>query len=1083
MKPRVLFWNARSILTKLSQFKNLLISSSPHIAGICETWLKSNTTPKFQNYDIVRMDRVGRRCGGLAFLIRKDLKKCIMPLQEYVDGQLETLAIRVAFDNGWGYFLLCYNPCKEVTKEEFDHYFKQIPSPQFILGDFNAHHRYWDPKLIKSEENSSGRALFEILPSQQCCLLNTPGLPTRIDPYSGKASTIDLCFGSGMFSTPTSFKTENNLGSDHFPVIVDFDNIASLAVQSKRPRWNFNGEKSKWDGFRENVLTHSEIHSPDNIIHDASLADGVQSKTNIIVEAGKKSFYLGSGKIFKKPAKPWWSPECSRAVAIKRRAFNKWKRRPERVFQLEYRRLEAKAKRIIRKTIRICFRDFCAKLDFSSSSSKVWYFIKKIAGIENTHSFPLSQNGVLLIEDLAKAELLADFYVTIIGVDNSIANEDNLKAYVDKCLQEESENLINRVFIMNEMQTQIRNLKNKKACGFDMIANEMISNLPEEFQEIILNLFNKSWVEGNDPLLWKFQEVIPVLKPNKDPSDVSSYRSISLISCLGKLMEKMVQARLLWWLENSTLLPDNQCGFRPGRSTIDVLLQLEHGVFKGFREKKVTLVIFFDISKAFDKASPLGILCKLCVMGLRGNILRWLKSFFEDRFFQVLVGNQRSSSHQVKTGVPQGSVLSPLLFSILLYDIPQFTDVVSLILADDITFYTTADTVDDAQLKLQKAVDKFLEWITCWGLNINPSKSKLMCFTRKRINSFPIIKVNNNQVDFVMKHCFLGLFLDGPYLTWKYHIEYLRDSCMKRIDMMKRIAGKSWGSNYKSLIIFYKSYIRSKLDYGCILYNSASQVLLKKLDVIQSAALRIATGAFKSSPIIALHVETNIPPLPYWRKMRIATGYLKIQNSNFNHPLFQLFSRDLNYMQSLNWASNRQVPFLIRASYLLNTLGQNWSEFMNTPVVSPLPPWFSIDIYVAKDFPVNAKNFNPVFVRQIFSNFCSQEYENFTQIYTDGSKYTSPNSCSAALYIPDFDYTDKWHLPSQSIVTAELFGILKALQFSIKFLKNSNIVIFTDSLDALSLIKGYSLAFRVLLFPIHSCLEIISDNEMKLIIQ
>ena len=172
-------------------------------------------------------------------------------------------------------------------------------------------------------------------------------------------------------------------------------------------------------------------------------------------------------------------------------------------------------------------------------------------------------------------------------------------------------------------------------------------------------------------------------------------------------------------------------------------------------------------------------------------------------------------------------------------------------------------------------------------------------------------------------------------LLWKYHIEYLKLSCQKRIDIMKRIAGKSWGSNYKSLTTFYQTYIRSKLDYGCVLYSSASKERLKCLDTIQSTALRIATGAFKSSPIVALHVETNVPPLGIWRDMRIASNYTKIQNNNKNHPLFQMFSLEVRDMHNLNWTSNRQVPFLIRASYLLNSIGQNWSEFMDTPVVSP----------------------------------------------------------------------------------------------------------------------------------------------------
>ena len=747
----------------------MLETSSPHIVGICETWLKSNITPNFQNYDIIRLDRVARKGGGVAFLIRKDLKFSILPLQDFAGGYLEALAIKVAFSNGWGNFLMCYNPCKNITKEEFIHYFQQIPTPQFIMGDFNAHHKYWDPGLLGSEENITGRNLFDLLSYQQFSLLNTPGIPTRIDPFSGKTSTIDLCFGSGMFSIPYLFKTDNNLGSDHFPVIVDYNNIASLALQFRRPRWNFNGDQNKWSYYQEKL----EISS-DNNDDDKSLSHRVEEKTSRIVDTGKEIFFLGSGKICcKRTKKPWWNAECSKAVAVKRRAFKRWKKRPEKVFQLEYRRLEAKAKRIIRKTKRTCFREFCAGLDFNSSSSVVWAFIKKLAGFNISHTFPLTQNGILLIEDLAKAELLAGFYVSIIGVDNRIANEDQLRLYVDNCLEEASEDSVNNDFSLQEMQTQMKNLKTKKAIGIDEVANELIIHLPEEFQGSVLKVFNLSWSEGDDPLLWKIQEILPILKPNKDPSDVSSYRPISLISCLGKLMEKMVQARLSWWLETYSLLPDNQCGFRPGRSTIDILLQLEHGIFKGFRENKVTVVIFFDITKAFDKASHVAILFKLCIMGLRGKSLRWLNSFFDERYFQVIVGNERSHKYKVKTGVPQGSVLSPLLFSVLLSDMPQFSDVGSLIMADDVTFYATANTVEQAQLNLQKAVDVFLEWVNRWGLSINSSKSKVMCFTRKKISVIPEIKVNNDNVTFVTKHCFLGLFLDGPLLTWKHHIEYI----------------------------------------------------------------------------------------------------------------------------------------------------------------------------------------------------------------------------------------------------------------------------------------------------------------------
>ena len=130
LKPRILLWNSRNMVCNLSELKILLYEKLPQAVGICETCLQPSITPKFASYTMVRKDREPGLCGrGITFLIRNDVKYCLLPLHQYQGGNLEVLGVKVAFQEGWGHFLLCYNPCKNVTKDEFSLYFQQIPSP------------------------------------------------------------------------------------------------------------------------------------------------------------------------------------------------------------------------------------------------------------------------------------------------------------------------------------------------------------------------------------------------------------------------------------------------------------------------------------------------------------------------------------------------------------------------------------------------------------------------------------------------------------------------------------------------------------------------------------------------------------------------------------------------------------------------------------------------------------------------------------------------------------------------------------------------------------------------------------------
>ncbi|XP_068200731.1 uncharacterized protein [Palaemon carinicauda] len=357
----IINWNARSLISNLSEFKNMLYDRNPHIVGLCETWLTPRVSPVFQGYTFIRRDK--GRGGGVGFFIRKDLKFSILDLGDFPEGSLEVMGVKVGFSFGWEDILMCYNSFKSgncFTSQELDYYFDLLETPALVMGDFNAHHTYWDPHLTDRLVNRAGRVDFNSLLSHNLTLLLPLGLRTRIDPYRGDESTLDLCLGSGWFTSPSVISTEVSIGSDHLPVMIRFERLPIIQVYH-RPRWSFKGGESKWHNYKQLV-----IHQ-DNSLY--SIDEESDSITNEILVAGKNCFKLGPGKFGSKPRKPWWNDECSRAVAIKRRAYNKWKRCPIRQAQLEYRRLEAKAKKIIRKSKRLSFHSFCSQLNFASNTA------------------------------------------------------------------------------------------------------------------------------------------------------------------------------------------------------------------------------------------------------------------------------------------------------------------------------------------------------------------------------------------------------------------------------------------------------------------------------------------------------------------------------------------------------------------------------------------------------------------------------------------------------------------------------------------------------------------------------------------
>lgn len=405
----------------------------------------------------------------------------------------------------------------------------------------------------------------------------------------------------------------------------------------------------------------------------------------------------------------------------------------------------------------------------------------------------------------------------------------------------------NRPFELFELDAVLKNIKGTSA-GPDQIRYEMIKNLNKPERIIILEYFNNIWISRTFPNQWHEATIIPILKPGKDSLEPDSYRPIALTNCLCKILERLVNNRLLHVLEKEQMICKFQSGFRKKRCTYDNVTRLENDIKSAFTVQSSVLAVFLDLQKAYDMAWRRGILQKLYDLGFRGNLPIFINNLMTDRTFKVRIGTELSDTFTQINGVPQGSVISPTLFMILINDMLKdiSPNVKFALYADDIVLWCDLKDADDARIEMQKALDKLSEWQEKWGTSFSPIKSNYVVFSRKRI--IPKVKLTINEVEIPQTDTtfFLGLKFDRK-LRWHEHINYLITACNKRLNVLRSIQNSNWGADRYSLIAIYKSFIRAKLDYGSHLYDAAAKGLKNKLNVIQNSALRLATGALRNS--------------------------------------------------------------------------------------------------------------------------------------------------------------------------------------------------------------------------------------------
>ena len=651
MTDKIIQWNCRGLKINFIEITLLVQKFNPIAFCLQETHLKTADKDKLslKNYSLYstfgKDDE--RAAGGSSIFIHNNIIHSPVTL----DTDIQAVAVRVSLKETITLCSIYIPPNDHLTVHQLHHLVEQLPKPFIIMGDFNAHNPLWGSNKITPK----GKTVEDFLSKEGLCYFND-GSNTYLHPGNGSYSAIDLTVTDPSLLPDFSWRVHGDVcGSDHFPIILEHLSSNSL---ERVPRWKF--DKADWLAFE--MFCEADI-SPD--ILDAA-DDPILKFTETLLSAADRTIPKTSTNP-KSKSKPWYDSDCREVIKNRKKAERQFNKAPISDNLNELRLHRAKARRLLKSKRRSCWRKFVSGLTSKTPMRKVWNMVQKLKGKNNKAKVQhLKQGTSILTSPHSIANKLAETVAEKSSSNNYSSAFQSIKKQKEKVkLPFSSNNLedYNKPFDIGELKTSL-NKANDTASGPDGVYYKFLNHLPSSCLHTLLDIFNNIWETGNFPPSWREACIIPVPKPGKDHTDPSNYRPIALTSCVCKTMERMINDRLVWFLESNNLLTNIQCGFRQGRSTIDHLVRFETFIRDGFIKNEHVVSVFFDLEKAYDTTWKYGILKDLSDMGLRGRLPIFISEFLSDRNFKVRVGSTLSDSFEQEMGVPQGSILSPTLFSI-----------------------------------------------------------------------------------------------------------------------------------------------------------------------------------------------------------------------------------------------------------------------------------------------------------------------------------------------------------------------------------------------------------------------------------
>ena len=857
--------NARSMVNKIDDIATFLVEIRKKVSIVCisETWLHAGIEDRFslgEQYKSFYKSRQGKAGGGSAIFAELNGIQTIKEVNIYEFKTAEVVTIQINSPKQPPY-IVCqiYRPPEKELDflnelEQFLSIINSLNVLTYITGDFNI-------DLFSVKSNSVSDSFFTLMCSYG--FLPTISRATRIAPKS--STLIDNIFTNDISRILLSGIILTDI-SDHLAIFVttNMETNKSRNISEKRKIFDYK----QIDNFKlylvsrlDNLNIHTNPEAACEQITEA-YKEGITQFSKVIKCSRKNTFI-----------KPWMTPALLCSVNHKNSLFSKKIKHPSSLNIAEYNKYRNCLSKAISNAKKLYYKEEFEK--HNKNPKKTWEILNDLlkqrnkcdtlpSGLQNNANFKAD-------EALSMAEKFNEFF-TEIGetLKQNIAqnNNDPLENI------EKTDNEVNSFANAseNDVEQIILQLKDVGA-GIDGINSKIFKLTYKPILPKLCYFFNLCLATGTFPKQLKIAVVKPIFK-NGDCDCLSNYRPISILPIISKVLEKLIYTQMINFINEENIISKNQFGFRKNHSTYMPIMLIQDYITKALEKNDLVVGIFLDLSKAFDTVDHKILVQKLNMIGFRGVTLKMLKSYLMERTQIVQIKGVNSSQREVKIGVPQGSILGPLLFIIYINDIVHIEIGGQIMLyADDTALFFKHKDQETLQYITNMALSKVTNWLKANYLTINTSKTLLQVYTMRKTSQPINIHIDGVNIKEMKTIKYLGVLFDAD-LKFTSHINSICSIISRNIGSIARARRYL---RKQELLQLYNSLIFPYINYCCFIWGSNYDERLRKLSVLQKRSMRLIEGIFppqSATPIFKKYNVLKVKEVAYLQTMLIMHKYL-----------------------------------------------------------------------------------------------------------------------------------------------------------------------------------------------------------------